>query len=205
MILYSHGLGGSKEESSYLGEHWAARGYTVIYLQHPGSDTSVWKSIPEGRRSERLKAMKDAGSAQNLLLRVKDATAVLDQLATWNKTNGHELEGRLDLEKVGMSGHSFGARTTQALCGQNFEGEDTQFTDERIIAALPMSPSSSEDSSFGLVSIPWMLMTGTKDTAPFGNNPDIMFRLAVFQALPPGGKYELVLFNAEHLAFQDHF
>ncbi len=46
-------------------------------------------------------------------------------------------------------------------------------------------------------------MTGTKDTAPFGNNDNAKSRLAVFPALPPGGKYELVLFEAEHSAFTD--
>jgi hypothetical protein len=47
-----------------------------------------------------------------------------------------------------------------------------------------------------------MLMTGTKDTAPIGD-ADMESRLAVFPALPPGGKFELVLFGAEHSAFTD--
>ncbi|MFQ5705061.1 MAG: hypothetical protein ACE5HT_13705 [Gemmatimonadales bacterium] len=45
-------------------------------------------------------------------------------------------------------------------------------------------------------------MTGTKDVAPIGN-ADLKSRLAVFPALPPGGKYELVLSGAEHSAFTD--
>ena len=50
--------------------------------------------------------------------------------------------------------------------------------------------------------IPWLLMTGTKDVAPIGE-ADLESRLAVFPALPPGGKYELVLDDAEHSAFTD--
>ena len=50
--------------------------------------------------------------------------------------------------------------------------------------------------------IPWLLMTGTKDVAPIGDQ-DVKSRLSVFPALPPGDKYELVLFNAEHSAFGD--
>ena len=50
------------------------------------------------------------------------------------------------------------------------------------------------------MNIPWMLMTGTKDVAPIGD-ADMKSRLAVFPALPPGGKYELVLYGAEHSAF----
>jgi len=206
VILYSHGLGGSREGSSYLGKHWAARGYTVVYLQHPGSDAAVWQDIPEWRRLKRLRAMKEAASVENFILRVQDVSMVLDKLDKWNKMQDHELKGRLDLDKVGMSGHSFGARTTQVLAGQQFDEANTQFTDERIIAALLMSPSRSQGSAseaFGSVSIPWMLMTGTQDTIPFGNNTDAESRLAVFPALPPSGKYELVLFDAKHSAFTD--
>jgi dienelactone hydrolase len=207
IILYSHGLGGSREESSYLAKHWAARGYTVVYHQHPGSDIDIWKNIPERRRFKRFMAMKKGISYQNFILRVEDVDRVLEQLDKWNQTEGHELEGRLDLKKVGMSGHSFGARTAQAVGGQAFTESNDKFTNSRITAALLMSPSSPKGSSkdaFGTVSIPWMLMTGTNDTAPFGRNSDATTRLTIFPALPSGGKYELVLYNAEHLAFTDH-
>ena len=62
--------------------------------------------------------MEQAAGAQNFLLRVKDVKAVLDQLARWNEGASHSLAGRLDLRRVGMSGHSFGAVTTQAVSGQ---------------------------------------------------------------------------------------
>jgi hypothetical protein len=47
-----------------------------------------------------------------------------------------------------------------------------------------------------------MPMTGTNDKSEFGNF-DAQSRLTVFPALPPGGKYELVLDKAEHSAFSD--
>ena len=203
VILFSHGLGGSREGSGYLGMHWAGRGYVTVFLQHPGSDTSVWADKPAGRRME---AMRKAANVQNFLLRVKDVPAVLDQLDRWNKMDGHVLAGRLNLGKIGMSGHSFGALTTQAVSGQSTGRLNAVFADARITAALIMSPSSprrgSPREAFGKISIPWMLMTGTKDTAPIGD-ADMESRLAVFPALPPGDKYELVLYGAEHSAFTD--
>ena len=45
-------------------------------------------------------------------------------------------------------------------------------------------------------------MTGTEDVAPIGE-ADVASRLAVFPALPPGRKYELVLDKAEHSAFTE--
>jgi len=52
--------------------------------------------------------------------------------------------------------------------------------------------------------MPWMLMTGTKDTSLIGD-ADVESRLAVFPVLPAGGKDEVVLHNAEHSAFSQRF
>ena len=203
VVLFSHGLGGSREGSAYLGEHWSARGYAVVYLQHPGSDSAVWQDVPRARRRA---ALEDAASLRNFEARVKDVPAVLDQLERWNAVRGHALSARLNLADVGMSGHSFGAVTTQAVSGQRFLGELLSYADPRLRAALPMSPSSprrgSAATAFGSVAIPWLLMTGTRDVAAIGQ-ADLASRLAVFPALPPGGKYELVLDGAEHSAFTD--
>ena len=203
VILFSHGLGGSREGSTYLGRHWAARGYAAVFVQHPGSDDSVWRDQAPAKR---MAAMKHAANGRNFLLRVRDVPAVLNQLQIWNGQAKHPLSGRLDLSRIGMSGHSFGARTTQAVSGQAFGRLGRLFTDDRIQAALIFSPSSpnagSAAAAFGSVRIPWMLMTGTHDTAPIGT-ADLESRLAVFPNLPRGDKYELVLHKAEHSAFTE--
>lgn len=201
VILFSHGLGGSNRTCSYLGEQWAGRGYVVVFVQHPGSDESILNGAEDP-----VRAMRKAATTKNLVLRVEDIHAVLDQLGEWNSQPSHPLNGRLDLEKIGMAGHSFGAMTTQAVSGQTFPWVGTKFTDPRIKAALCLSPSVPErgaaKTAFGSVKIPWMLMTGTNDIAVLGPQ-EISARLGVFPALPPGGKYEVVLNGAEHLAFTD--
>jgi predicted dienelactone hydrolase len=204
VILFSHGLGGTCKGSVFLGEHWSARGYAAVFVQHPGSDDSVWKNEPVLKR---MAAMRQAASGKNFLDRVRDIPAVLKQLDIWNKQSGHPLAGRIDLTRVGMSGHSFGAVTTQAVSGQAVPLLGQRFTDQRIKAAIAFSPSSPRrgDSvtAFGSVSIPWMLMTGTKDTAPIGDQT-VESRLDVYPHLPASiDKYELVLHNAEHSAFTD--
>ncbi|MGQ9505973.1 MAG: alpha/beta hydrolase family protein [Thermogutta sp.] len=203
VILFSHGLGGSRTGYSYLGRHWAARGYVAVFLQHPGSDDSVWKDVP---LRERMAAMQKAASAENLILRVQDVHAVLDQLEKWNKEVSHQLYQRLDLNSVGMSGHSFGGLTTQVVAGEVFPLIGQRARDPRIKAALILSPSSprygSPQEAFAKVNLPWMLMTGTRDVAPIGGQT-VESRRAVFSALPSGEKYELVLFDAEHSAFTD--
>jgi len=203
VVLFSHGLGGSPEAYVYLGRHWAARGYVGVFLDHPGSDTSVWRDAPAG---ERRATMRNAVSLENFMLRVKDVPAVLDELERWDRSTTHPLSGRLDLGRVGMAGHSFGAVTTQGVSGQAFAVGNMSLTDSRIKAALVMSPSGPRrgdpERAFGSVKIPWMLMTGTRDVAGIGGI-DMESRLSVFPALPAGGKYELVLDNAEHSAFTE--
>jgi predicted dienelactone hydrolase len=203
VILFSHGLGGSREGSQFLGKHWAARGYICVFLQHPGSDESVWKDLPV---AERMAALREAADAKNFLLRVQDVPVVIDQLAAWNDNEGHELAQRMNMDKIGMSGHSFGAVTTQAVSGQTTARGRGLFTEKRILAALPMSPStpkgSTAEQAFGTVKIPWLLMTGTNDVSVIGDQT-VESRLAVFPALPPGNKYELVLNKAQHSAFTD--
>ena len=205
VVLFSHGLGGSCQNNPYLGKHWSARGYVVVFVQHPGSDESVWR----GQRPAQIPmAMKQAASLENFMLRVADIPAALDQLTRWHSEEAHALRGRLDLTRVGMSGHSFGAVTTQAVSGQSLPVGGARFTDPRIKAAVAMSPSmpaaGSAERAFGSVTLPWLLMTGTKDVARIGAmtiGGDLDSRLGVYPALPPGDKYELVLHDAEHGAF----
>jgi predicted dienelactone hydrolase len=204
VILWSHGLGGSRDNSAYLGTHWSARGYVVVCLQHPGSDESVWRGKPPG---ERMPAMQKAASAQNLVLRCGDVKTVLDQLTAWNGAADHALRGRLDLEHIGMCGHSFGAITTQSVGGQSVPLQGQKFVDRRIDAALPMSPNAPKagdpERAFADVTIPWLLMTGTEDVAPIGNFT-VEDRLAVYPALPTTiDRYELVLDGADHGVFGD--
>ena len=202
VIVFSHGLGGNREGYRYLGVHWAMRGYVAVFMQHPGSDDSVWRDKPATRR---MAALRKAASLENFLLRVADVPAVLDQLERWNIEPGHRLAGRLKVGRVGMAGHSFGAITAQAVGGQRAANE-LAFIDARVAAVAAMSPSgpTRDDPAhaFGNVKIPWMLLTGTKDDGPFGS-AGASSRLVVFPALPPGGKYELVLDKAEHSAFSD--
>lgn len=204
VVLFSHGLGGTRSGSGYLGEHWSRRGYVAVFLQHPGSDASVWQDEPVGRR---MAAMREAASPANLRLRMQDVPSVLDALAAWSAMAGHHLAGRLDLDRVGMAGHSFGAQTTQAVSGQTLPLVGRRFTDPRIKAAAIMSPGSPRGradagTAFEAVAIPWLLMTGTRDTAAIGGQT-VESRLAVFPGLPAGRAYELVLHDAEHSAFTD--
>jgi len=203
VLLFSHGLGGSRFGAGFLGEHWADRGYTVAFLQHPGSDESILENVA---LSDILAVMNAAASAENSIARIADVSTVLDQLEIWNLDSGHVLYSRLNMELVGMSGHSFGAKTTQAVSGQDVLTVPGANREPRIKASVVLSPSISEfgdnADAFSTATIPWLLMTGTKDVSLIGNT-SVEDRLAVYPLLPAGNKYELVLHEGEHHAFTD--
>src|SRR6185369_2267650 len=46
IVIFSHGLGGTREGYEYLGRAWASHGYVSVHLQHLGSDDSVWRDAP---------------------------------------------------------------------------------------------------------------------------------------------------------------
>jgi len=206
VFLFSHGLGGSRDNNAYLGNYWAARGYVGVFMQHRGSDDSVWKDTGRGRR---LAALKNATGVQQTLDRFKDVPFVIDQLEAWNREQGHRLAGRMDLEHIGLCGHSYGAVTTLGLTGRRFVGRQT-FEDKRIDAFLPLSPSpgkgggnSSAQRAFGHLRVPILCMTGTRDGSPIDPNLFPASRREVYRALPPGDKYQLVFEGGEHFAFGD--
>lgn len=198
IVIFSHGLGGSREMNTFLGVHLSARGYVAVFTQHPGSDTSVWQNTPI---RERMAAMQKAANLQNFNLRQQDIHFLLDELTRLNQSDA-KLKSRLDMDRVGMSGHSFGAVTTQAVSGQTYPGVGQSMTDKRIKAAVAYSPSYAGDRWLKDVKVPWMLMTGTEDNSPIGNT-DAASRQKVYPALPPGDKFEVVLFGAEHSAFTE--
>jgi len=195
VILFSHGLGGSRDNNTFLGKHWALHGYVAVFLQHPGSDEDIWKNaLP----LQRMRRMKEAASAENHFARIRDVPVVIDALTAWNAAAAHPLMDRLDLSRLGMSGFSFGAQTTQALAGQSAFGR-ISFVEPRIRAAVIMSPSpparGDPATAFATIKIPCLLLTGTHDDSPIGNT-DPADRLKVFPHLTQAAAWQVVFDQA---------
>lgn len=197
VILFSHGLGGSVEAGALWGEHWSANGYIVIHIQHLGSDDSLWNQLTD--RIEALKKLRQAATANQLVDRTFDVRFVIDELS-----RRPELSNA-DVARIGMSGHSFGALTTQALVGQKFRANAPQVVDTRLRAAIAFSPTVRNrvdaESQFGEVTLPFMSVTGTLDgeVLGFGSAPEE--RTRPFYAMPAGRKYLVVFKGADHMAF----
>lgn len=219
LILFSHGLGGSLDGGSLWTQAWADAGFIVIHLQHPGSDRSILQTGDGAGRGGRLRAfgrMRNGGSGglagtlraamtpEQLEARVRDVKFVL------NRISGHGREGRCalahaDFAHVGMSGHSFGAHTTQALAGQAFAQTTASTAEPRITASIAFSPSppsmGSDTRAMANVRRPFFSITGTADETPAAAGVSAADRERPFRAMPAGDKYLLVLAGANHADF----
>jgi predicted dienelactone hydrolase len=76
LVVFSHGIGGSRRGYSYLGEHFASRGIASLHLQHVGSDRSLWGGNPFSL----LGRLQDAAQEGEALHRVRDLRFALDQV-----------------------------------------------------------------------------------------------------------------------------
>src|SRR5205809_5050446 len=72
VIIFSHGLGGSREGYEYLGRHWASYGYVSVHLQHLGSDNAVWEGAQPSEIMQRLR--DSAMNLENAANRPKDVS-----------------------------------------------------------------------------------------------------------------------------------
>ena len=197
LVLYSHGLGGSREGGQAWGSAWADSGIAVLHLQHPGSDIDVLRS---GGR-----ALQTAASADQMIERLLDLRFAINELQR-RATTGEAHWNRIRADAIGVAGHSFGALTTQAVAGQRYPGVD-DLSDPRPKAFVALSPSLpiggklSPSEAFAGVVRPFFALTGSKDSSPIQRNQAAAQRAGVYDALPPGQRALLWLAGANHQTF----
>ena len=200
LVLFSHGLGGTRAGGEVWGQAWAAAGFVVLHLQHPGSD------LPAVRREAggfgNLAGLRDAVSPQQLLLRLGDVVFALDQVAQLQAAGQGRWAG-VRAQRVGMSGHSFGAHTMLGMAGQAYPGLPGLHEPRlaAFVAFSPTAPAGAAEQAFAAITRPTLCITGTLDGDVMGNGATPQRRLAAYAALPPGHKALLLLQHADHLSF----
>lgn len=192
ILIFSHGLGGNRETYLYFAKHMASHGYLCVHIQHRGSDTDAMKAGEAPMEAFR----KAAADLRNALNRPKDVSFTLDQLTEMNKPSG-ELAGRLDLDRIAIAGHSFGAYTAMAVAGQG----ENRLRDPRVKSAIAMSaPAPKAGTGYSAITIPTLIMTGTLDNSPVtGGTAES--RIQAFEQLTKNERYLVVFTGGDHMIF----
>jgi pimeloyl-ACP methyl ester carboxylesterase len=126
VLIFSHGWGGTRTQSTYLMEELASHGYVVVAIDHTyGALVTVF---PDDRvvlqKSEILEGQdpEEYDLSDNPLLSVwsADVSFILDQLEMMNAEDNESIfKNRLDLKRVGILGHSTGGGNTVQVCSQD--------------------------------------------------------------------------------------
>ena len=205
IVIFSHGLGGTRRAYEYLGRQWAAHGYFAVHLQHLGSDDAVWRGA-----NRPMEKMRDAVTVKNGIDRADDVAFAIDSLAKLN-TEESQFKGRLDLKSIGVAGHSFGAHTAMAVAGQNptratAASRPAPLRDARVKAVIAMSPNvpiarTNLDAIFDPVTIPVFYMSGTKDDSPVSDTKAADRRIPFDHTNHSSAAYLLMFAGGDHMIF----
>ena len=208
VVIFSHGLAGSKEGYDFLGKRWAEHGYVSIHPDHPGSDTAAFR----GKRLAEIGPALKAATQDPVILAGRPALirALIDALPQIEE----RLAGvKLDRERIGVSGHSFGAWTTMQVAGARGQlagSRDGAWSDPRVKAFAALSPNGPgvihRDSEFAECKRPILIMTGSDDRQPAMLNPAGVersgaWRRQTFDQLPAGEKMLAWFDGARHCTY----
>jgi len=186
-VLYSHGLGGSRDSGADWLAHWASWGIGTIALQHPGTDAEALA----GRSPLAMRhLLRRAADPEELALRQHDLLFALDRVAA-----GADLP-------LGIAGHSFGAVSATRLIGERRGRHDTP-ADPRLKAAILFSPSARGgllplDERYRAIAVPNLHLTGSEDHGIGPGDIDASARSLPFAHIAAAHRGLLVLAGARH-------
>jgi dienelactone hydrolase len=207
VLLFSHGIGGSRMGYRYLGEHFASHGIAALHVQHVGSDRQIWGG---GSIFSLIGRLQGAAQDAEALARVQDLRFALDELLRGPQANA------IDAHRVVVAGHSYGANTALLASGARVlrDGKALSLRDERIRAAILISaPPFYGEASFvpilSPIELPTLHVTATEDVIRIpGYYSGASDRVKVFEATgrqTAGGahKWLAVFSGGSHSMFTD--
>ncbi len=160
VVIYTPSWHGQRNQNTVLIEELASHGFVVVGIDHPyGSTITVF---PDGRvaraeptlfwdvaSDEALKRSIQYIELQ-LAVRVKDVEFVVDELQRLNASGSEDgFTGRLDLQRLGVLGYSFGGAVAVQTC----------WLDRRFRAAVNLDGALFADSARSGIDQPLMVMT----------------------------------------------
>lgn len=186
LIVFSHGKGGIRTQSNFYTATLASHGYVVVAPDHSG-DTVV-ELLREVKSSGEIRA---DSTVQALVDRPLDVIAILDLIAD---VADDDIAAIIDHERVGVTGHSFGALTSFITASKDF----------RVDAVVGQAPTSDEvidlqsTTPMSELTTPSLIQSATLDaTLPEAGAQ------ALYETLASPTKAWLSLARAGHFTYSD--
>lgn len=201
VVVFSHGIGGSRMGYTWLGQCFARHGIASLHLQHVGSDRQLWN----GNVFNLVARLQAAAQEAEAIARAQDMRFALDSLLTGDLAPG------IDADRIVAAGHSYGANTTLLVSGASVEreGRVLELRDERVRAAIAISAppfygEADPREVLRQVTVPSLHVTCTEDVIRIpGYYSGADDRLAVFDAIGSPLKWLAVYEGGSHSMFTD--
>lgn len=195
LVVFSHGFGGHRRQTTHLCTHLASHGYVVASMDHTGN--TMVDMMPMMLQAQQGGAPPDPAEVLGQFLdhRPRDASFVIDAVLDGR---AGDLADLVDADRIGITGHSFGGWTTLQTTGR----------DPRIRAAMPLAPAGGASP----------LQTGPVQEAldlAWDREVPTLYLVAEHDTLLPldgmhgmlertrGSRSMVVLKNADHMHFCD--
>jgi predicted dienelactone hydrolase len=214
VVIYSPSWSGIKTDNTFQTEELASHGYVVLALEHPCA--AAMAVYPDGRviygkwsadfasSDAAMKKLLQVG-VEHLALRTQDIQFVLNQLPRIDRLDAR-FQGILDLDKIGIFGHSFGGAAAAQACA----------IDPRLKAGMNMDGLLFGSVAQSGAAQPFMFMNADypRPTPADLNSPNGPFRRSKqtdawsFQQrerwFQRYGGYDLTLRDSAHMTFSDY-
>ena len=198
VVIFSHGITGTRHLHQAMYEHLVSHGYIVVAPDH--SFDANLTIFPDGHTADYRSNI--TGHPDSIHVRTKqmdtraaDISFILDQMERIQSGEiKSQINGKIDLEKIAVGGHSYGG-STATVASQR---------DKRINACFVLdswiSPIPQETIEVG-VHVPFLFMgRPTWQGSDYPGNYPRLDSLMVHSSDP---KYRLIIKETKHLDFSD--
>ena len=198
VLIFSHGITGSRHLHQILFEHLASKGYIVFALDH--SFDANLTIFPNGKIANYRSEI--TGHPDSLLIREKqintrafDVGFIIDQIREIETGMiDSKLSGRLDLDRVALGGHSYGGATA-ILASHNYD-----IVKACVVLDGWISPIPDKVISEG-INVPFLFMG--RPSWHDSDYPGNYERLADLITHSSNEKYDLRINQTLHLDYTD--
>lgn len=201
LIVFSHGFGGCAKQSAFLTSYLADNGYIVIAPDHEdaqcagkGSALSRLSQMRGGRIQSPEKPFRNP----ELWTDKTEANRRDDVLfALSSMLDDRQYKNYVDLDRVGLIGHSLGGYTALGIAGAWPGWKDERF--KAVVALSPYLAPYLRGHGIEKISVPVMYQGGTKDVLL---TPDLK-RTGGAYTRTAAPKYFIELDGADHFSWTE--